>query len=72
VTLELSPEALQKLADSGFDPAFGARPLRRIIQNELADPLARLLLEGQVREKQLVKVDVEKDGYKFSPKSIEK
>jgi ATP-dependent Clp protease ATP-binding subunit ClpB len=61
ISLSLSDKALQRLADQGFDPVYGARPLRRVIQSELADPLAQKILKGEVREGNEVKVDV-KDG----------
>jgi ATP-dependent Clp protease ATP-binding subunit ClpB len=48
VTLEVSEEALQSLAHEGFDPAYGARPLKRVIQKKLENPLATLLLEGKI------------------------
>ena len=46
------------LAHEGFDPAFGARPLKRIIQREIGDPAAVLLLEGKVTEGDTITVDV--------------
>ena len=46
--VEISDEIAQHVAKVGFDPIFGARPLRRVIQNEIADPLSKLLLEGRV------------------------
>ena len=49
------------LARQGFDPAFGARPLKRVIQRELADPLAMRLLEGKLAEGDTVTVDAEGD-----------
>ena len=62
VSLELSPAALQRLADEGLDAAFGARPLKRVIQSELADPLALRILEGRVQEGGTVRVDTGKGG----------
>ncbi len=61
VTLTLSPEAIQHLGDEGLDPVFGARPLKRVIQNQLADPLALSLLSGTIKEGQNVAVSV-KEG----------
>jgi ATP-dependent Clp protease ATP-binding subunit ClpB len=61
LTLEVTPAALDLLAAEGFDPAFGARPLRRVIQRELQDPLALKLLSGEIAEGDTVKVDV-RDG----------
>jgi ATP-dependent Clp protease ATP-binding subunit ClpB len=65
VELEVSPKALEKLADAGFDPVYGARPLKRVIQQELADPLAMKMLEGTVKEGDTVKVEVEKGKFVF-------
>ena len=61
LTLQVSGEAKEWLADHGYDPAYGARPLRRTIQRELGDRLAVALLEGQYSEGDDVAVDV-KDG----------
>lgn len=59
--LELSASAREWLADKGYDPAYGARPLKRIIQKEIQDALARLILEGQLPDTGFAKVSV-KDG----------
>jgi ATP-dependent Clp protease ATP-binding subunit ClpB len=59
VTLEVTDAALDHLAAVGYDPAFGARPLRRAIQRELQDPLALKLLSGEITDGQTVKVDVD-------------
>jgi ATP-dependent Clp protease ATP-binding subunit ClpB len=61
ITLELTPAALAHLSAVGYDPAFGARPLKRAIQSELQDPLSLAILEGRYREGSLVRVDA-KDG----------
>ncbi|MCS7069718.1 MAG: ATP-dependent chaperone ClpB [Meiothermus sp.] len=50
IGLELSPEALQFLAERGYDPVFGARPLKRVIQKELETPLSRKILSGEVTD----------------------
>jgi ATP-dependent Clp protease ATP-binding subunit ClpB len=55
--LELSEAARTHLVRSGYDPNYGARPLKRAIQKEIETPLARLLLEGKVRDGQTVDVD---------------
>ncbi|HBJ91910.1 MAG TPA: hypothetical protein DDZ43_03435, partial [Hyphomonadaceae bacterium] len=47
------------LANRGYDPIYGARPLKRLIQRELQDPLARLILEGKVKDGETVKVSAE-------------
>jgi ATP-dependent Clp protease ATP-binding subunit ClpB len=61
LTLDVSPEAELWLAERGYDPDFGARPLKRVIQKELGDRLAMALLEGGYAEGGTVKVDVEGD-----------
>jgi len=64
--LEVTPAARLMLADLGFDPAYGARPLKRVIQRELADPLAIRLLEGELVDGQTVTVDVADGQLTFS------
>ncbi len=61
ITLELTDEAKEFLANSGFDPVYGARPLKRAIQHLIQDPLAMKILEGDVKEGDYVKMDV-RDG----------
>jgi len=62
ITLVVTPEAEQVMARNGFDPAFGARPLKRVIQREIGDALAVKLLEGAVVEGDTVTVVVDDDG----------
>jgi ATP-dependent Clp protease ATP-binding subunit ClpB len=50
------------LADNGYDPIYGARPLRRLMQQQIDDRLANLLLAGEIHDGSLVKVDVAEDG----------
>ena len=57
ITLELSDAAKELIVGEGYDPAFGARPLKRVIQHRIADPLARQILEGKVAEGNHVLVD---------------
>jgi ATP-dependent Clp protease ATP-binding subunit ClpB len=57
--LEVSPAALAELAKVGFDPVFGARPLKRAIQQRIENPLSRLLLEGRFGPKDVIPVDVD-------------
>ncbi|MDW8131674.1 MAG: ATP-dependent chaperone ClpB [Bryobacterales bacterium] len=59
IRLELTPEARSYLVQVGYDPQYGARPLKRAIQREIETPLARLILEGRVRDHQTVRVDVD-------------
>ncbi|HET9631804.1 MAG TPA: AAA family ATPase, partial [Terrabacter sp.] len=62
IALEVTDDARRWLADKGFDPAYGARPLRRLVQREIGDRLARGLLSGEVRDGSTVKVGVNGDG----------
>ena len=58
LTLEVTPAAREWLALTGYDPVYGARPLRRLVQSAIGDQLARALLAGQVRDGDDVTVDV--------------
>ncbi|MFD4373318.1 ATP-dependent chaperone ClpB [Streptomyces sp. NPDC058486] len=62
LTLEVTPAALEWLAEEGNDPAYGARPLRRLIQTAIGDRLAREILAGEVRDGDTVRVDRFEDG----------
>ena len=57
LTLEVTPQAKAWLARRGYDPVFGARPLKRLIQREISDPLALALLEGRYSDGDTVTVD---------------
>ncbi len=61
ITLQIVPRAKQLLAQRGYDPVFGARPLKRVIQRELLDRLAKEILNGGIREGETVKVEVAPD-----------
>ena len=62
ITLEVAPAALAHLARVGYDPVYGARLLKRVIQREIETPVARLIVGGKLREGGTVKVDVSGDG----------
>ncbi|MGQ9550103.1 MAG: ATP-dependent chaperone ClpB [Roseiflexus sp.] len=62
ITLELSPAAREKLAAEGYDPVFGARPLKRVIQQRIQNPLALRLLQGEFRDGDAVLIAVAPDG----------
>ena len=62
LTLAVTPDARAWLAERGYDPVFGARPLRRLIQSEIQDRLAMAILSGGVRDGDLVRVDAAADG----------
>jgi len=69
IGVELTPKAKQALAAKGFDPVYGARPLKRTIQQEIQNPLAMKILAGEVKEGATVKIDVnEKDEFVFGRK----
>ena len=63
--LEVSPEAVELLSNRGYDPQYGARPLKRVIQRMLQDPLAIQILEGQFPEGSKIRVDVDRTGEKL-------
>jgi ATP-dependent Clp protease ATP-binding subunit ClpB len=54
IGMEITPSALQKIAEAGFDPVYGARPLKRAIQQEIENPLSRMILEGRFGPKDTV------------------
>jgi ATP-dependent Clp protease ATP-binding subunit ClpB len=56
--LQVSDAALQKIAEAGFDPVYGARPLKRAIQQEIENPLSKLILEGKFGPKDTISVSV--------------
>jgi len=60
ITLQLTPAAMDLIANEGYDPVYGARPLKRVIQRRLQDPLAMAVLDGNFREGDTVLVDAEK------------
>ncbi len=60
--LEVSDAALAKVSEAGYDPIFGARPLKRAIQQHIENPVAKLILEGKFGPKDIVPVDVDKNG----------
>ena len=57
IGLEVSDKALEEIAKAGFDPTFGARPLKRAIQAEIENPLSRAILEGRFAAKDTVHID---------------
>ena len=60
--LSLGDSIYERVATVGFDPVFGARPLRRAIQNEIADPLSKLLLSGKIPTNKALNLEIDKDG----------
>ncbi len=70
IGLELSAAAKDQLAKEGFDPVYGARPLKRVIQQRLQNELAMRLLAGEIKEGQTIHVDSVPDGFAFSVKRL--
>ena len=66
MTLEISDAALDMLAEAGFDPVYGARPLKRAIQSELENPLAKEILTGHFAPKDTIRVDWQAGRMQFS------
>lgn len=67
VRLELDAKAREWLAEAGYDPVYGARPLKRVIQRNLQDRLAGLLLEGSIKDGEVVRVTASPDGLEVRP-----
>jgi len=65
LALEISDEAVAKLASAGYDPVFGARPLKRAIQQQIENPVARMILEGKFAPKDVVPVDYRDGQFSF-------
>jgi ATP-dependent Clp protease ATP-binding subunit ClpB len=71
IDLELDPKARDWLAEKGWDPAYGARPLKRVIQRSVQDPLAEMILAGDVRDGSQVKLSATKAGLTFNGRKPE-
>ncbi len=68
--LEISDAALQEIAAAGFDPVYGARPLKRAIQAQIENPLAKRLLEGDFGPKDVIRVDAKAGAMTFEKKLV--
>jgi len=68
--LQLDDRAKEWLAEAGYDPVYGARPLKRVIQRELQNPLASLLLEGRYKPSDVIHVSADKDGLTIDGKKL--
>jgi ATP-dependent Clp protease ATP-binding subunit ClpB len=68
IAIVLEPAAREWLADKGWDPAYGARPLKRVIQKSVQDPLAEMILSGRVKDGEKVVVSAGKQGLAFNGK----
>ena len=72
ITLSLSDEAKALLAEKGYDPAFGARPLKRVIQKYIQDPISRKILEEEFSDGDHIQVDLSGDSLIFKRNSERK
>ena len=68
IRIELTDAAKERIAHEGYDPVYGARPLKRAIQREILDPLSLELLEGKFREGQTIRVDARNGALEFAAK----
>jgi ATP-dependent Clp protease ATP-binding subunit ClpB len=66
ISVELDSRAKNELAKRGYDPAWGARPLKRVIQKDVQDPFARLILEGRVKDGDRVVVTFDGNDFLFN------
>ncbi len=66
MSLTITPTARELLATLGYDPAYGARPLKRVIQKQILDPLARKLLSGELHDGESVTIDATDQGFTFT------
>jgi ATP-dependent Clp protease ATP-binding subunit ClpB len=72
MTLEVSEAALQKIAEAGYDPVYGARPLKRAIQQQIENPLSKLILSGMFGIKDTIALDVESGRLVFNKPAPER
>ncbi len=72
ITVQLDDAAKEWLGKKGYDPAYGARPLKRVIQKFVQDPLAGMLLEGKIHDGETVKITAGKDGLMFNGAAVKK
>ncbi len=70
ITITLDPKAREWLAEKGYDPAYGARPLKRTIQKYVQDPLAELILAGKIKDGEKIKISVGRDGLNFNGAAV--
>jgi ATP-dependent Clp protease ATP-binding subunit ClpB len=70
LTLHLTPEARRRLAEEGFDPVYGARPLKRAIQRKLLDPLSLALLDGLFEEGDKINVTLQNGNFEFRKEGV--
>ena len=67
--IEMTDKAKSWIAKEGYDPVYGARPLRRVIERYVENPLSSMLLRNELHDGEVIKVDVDKDGLTFKTKA---
>jgi ATP-dependent Clp protease ATP-binding subunit ClpB len=67
IPLAITPSALKHLGERGYDPVYGARPLKRLIQQELETPIAKLLVKGELRDGNTASVDMKNGALLVTP-----
>ena len=70
MSIALDTAAMHWLADKGYDPVYGARPLKRVIQKELVDPIARKLLAGDLEDGAVIQVGADADGLEIGKAKV--
>jgi ATP-dependent Clp protease ATP-binding subunit ClpB len=70
IVLKLDAKAREWLADKGYDPAYGARPLKRVIQKSVQDPLSELILSGRIKDSDTVTISASKTGLTFNGAAV--
>jgi ATP-dependent Clp protease ATP-binding subunit ClpB len=71
ISLKINKEILRHLSQAGYNPAFGARPLKRLIQNEILDELSLLLIEGKIKKGDLIHIGLNKNKVSFQKKEAQ-
>ena len=72
ITLDSTTRPRTWLGEKGYDPAYGARPLKRVIQKYVQDPLAEMMLQGKIHDGETVKITAGKDGLVFNGHAVKK
>ena len=70
IRIVLEPSARDWLAEKGWDPAYGARPLKRVIQKSVQDPLAELILSGKIKDGEKVAISAGRNGITFNGAAV--
>jgi ATP-dependent Clp protease ATP-binding subunit ClpB len=70
IVLKLDAKAREWLADKGYDPAYGARPLKRVIQKSVQDPLSELILSGRIKDSDTVSISAGRGGLTFNGSAV--